>query len=57
MYGYKIDDNESIVFSTKKDYIKAINNLKKQGFEKITKGFYFNKITKQFCRTSEVYSV
>ena len=57
MHGYKIDENESIIFSTKKDYIKAITNLKKQGFEKITKGFYFNKITKQFCRTSDVYSV
>ena len=29
MYGYKIDENESIIFSTKKDYIKAINDLKK----------------------------
>ena len=57
MYGYKIDENESIIFNTKKDYIKAITKLKKQGFEKITKGFYFNKTTKQFCRTSEVYSV
>ena len=57
MYGYKIDENESIIFSTKKDYIKAISDLKKQGFEKMTKGFYFNKKTKQFCRTSEVYSV
>lgn len=30
MYGYKIDENESIVFSTKKDYTKAISDLKKQ---------------------------
>ena len=57
MYGYKIDDDESIIFSTKKDYLKAINNLKKQGFEKITKGFWYNKLTKQFCRTSEIYSI
>ena len=57
MFGYKIDENESIIFNTKKDYIKAITELKKQGFEKITKGFYFNKTTKQFCRTSEIYSV
>ena len=57
MYGYKIDESESIIFSTKKDYMKAINDLKKQGFEKMTKGFYFNKKTKQFCRTSDVYSV
>ena len=57
MFGYKIDENESIIFNTKKDYIKAVTELKKQGFEKITKGFYFNKTTKQFCRTSEIYSV
>ena len=57
MFGYKIDENESIIFNTKKDYVKAIAELKKQGFEKMTKGFYFNKTTKQFCRTSEIYSV
>ena len=34
MYGYKIDENESTIFSTKKDYMNAISDLKKQGFEK-----------------------
>lgn len=57
MFGYKIDENESIIFNTKKDYVRAITELKKQGFEKITKGFWYNKLTKQFCRTSEIYSI
>ena len=47
MYKYRINENgESVCFDSKKDFQKAMKDLKNTGFEKLTKGFYYNRITK-----------
>ncbi len=58
MYKYRINENgESVCFDSKKDFQKAMKDLKNTGFEKLTKGFYYNRITKENLYTSEIYYI